>query len=228
MLRTLTPNTQQQVVSVSAGEVKLKGNLVVPDAATSIVLFAHGNGSSRHSPRNRYVAEVLELCGVATLLIDLLTPEEEELDLRTRHLGFDMRLLASRLVGATDWLLQNSNTSQLKIGYFGASTGGGAALVAATERPEVVKAVVTRSGRLDLAGLVLPQVQAPTLLIVGGYDLPAIAMHEDALKQLQTTKQLEIIPNATHLFPEPGTLAQAARVASEWFKCYLAEDASQN
>ncbi|MDZ8053725.1 MAG: dienelactone hydrolase family protein [Aulosira sp. ZfuVER01] len=228
MLKTLTPKPQQQLVSVSAGEVKLKGSLIIPDGATSIVLFAHGNGSSRHSPRNRYVAGVLELCGLATLLIDLLTPEEEELDLRTRHLGFDMRLLASRLVGATDWLLQNSNTSHLNIGYFGASTGGGAALVAATKRPEVVKAVVTRSGRLDLAGLVLPQVQAPTLLIVGGYDLPAIAMHEDALKQLQTKKQLEIISNATHLFPEPGTLAEAARVASEWFKCYLVEDASQN
>jgi dienelactone hydrolase len=211
-------------VSVTAGKVKLEGNLVIPDAATGIVLFAHGSGSSRHSPRNRYVAGILQNAGLATLLIDLLTSEEEEIDLRTRHLRFDIGLLASRLVGATDWLTQNPNTSQLKVGYFGASTGGGAALVAAAQRPETVKAVVSRGGRPDLAGAALPYVKAPTLLIVGGYDLPVIAMNEDALEQLRSQKRLEIIPRATHLFEEPGALEEVARLASEWFTHYLAQD----
>jgi dienelactone hydrolase len=224
MDRTLTQNPQEHLVSVTAGKVKLEGNLVIPDAATGIVLFAHGSGSSRHSPRNRYVAGILQNAGLATLLIDLLTSEEEEIDLRTRHLRFDIGLLASRLVGATDWLTQNPNTSQLKVGYFGASTGGGAALVAAAQRPETVKAVVSRGGRPDLAGAALPYVKAPTLLIVGGYDLPVIAMNEDALEQLRSQKRLEIIPRATHLFEEPGALEEVARLASEWFTHYLAQD----
>ncbi len=224
MDRTLTHNFQEHLVSVTAGKVKLEGNLVIPNGATGIVLFAHGSGSSRHSPRNRYVAGVLQNAGLATLLIDLLTPEEEAIDLRTRHLRFDIGLLASRLVGATDWLLENPDTNHLKVGYFGASTGGGAALVAAVERPEAVKAIVSRGGRPDLAGSALPHVKAPTLLIVGGYDTPVIAMNEDALKQLRTQKRLEIIPRATHLFEEPGALEEVARLASKWFTHYLAQD----
>lgn len=229
MDRTLTQNPQEHLVSVTAGEVKLEGNLVIPDGATGIVLFAHGSGSGRHSPRNRYVAGVLQQAGLATLLIDLLTLEEEEIDLRTRHLRFDIGLLASRLVGATDWLVHNPDTRHLKVGYFGASTGAGAALVAAAERPEVVQAIVSRGGRPDLAGSALPHVKAPTLLIVGGYDTPVIAMNEDALAKLRSLpggpslspKRLEIIPRATHLFEEPGKLAAVAQLASEWFTRYL-------
>ncbi|WP_414754021.1 dienelactone hydrolase family protein [Anabaena sp. CCY 9910] len=221
MDRTLAHQPQEYAVSVSVGEVKLKGNLVIPNGATGIVLFAHGSGSSRYSPRNRYVAEVLQQAGLATLLIDLLTQEEEEIDLRTRHLRFDIGLLASRLVGATDWLTHNPDTQHLKVGYFGASTGGGAALVAAAERPETVQAIVSRGGRPDLAPSALPHVKAPTLLIVGGYDLPVIAMNEDALEQLQTSKRLVIIPRASHLFEEPGALTAVAQLASEWFMHYL-------
>ncbi|MBS9387297.1 MAG: dienelactone hydrolase family protein [Dolichospermum sp. BR01] len=221
MDRTLTQHPQEYLVSVTAGKVNLEGNLVIPNGATGIVLFAHGSGSSRHSPRNRYVAGVLQQAGLATLLIDLLTAEEEEIDLRTRHLRFDIGLLASRLVGATDWLVHNPDTCNLKVGYFGASTGAGAALVAAAERPEAVQAIVSRGGRPDLAGSALPRVKAPTLLIVGGYDQPVIAMNEDALAQLHSVKRLEIIPRATHLFEEPGKLAAVAQLASEWFTHYI-------
>jgi len=221
MDRTLMQNPQEQLVSVITGDVSLEGNLVIPYSAIGIVLFAHGSGSSRYSPRNRYVAEVLQQAGLATLLLDLLTLEEEEIDLRTRHLRFDIGLLASRLVGATDWLLQNPDTQQLKIGYFGASTGAGAALVAAAKRGEVVKAIVSRGGRPDLAGSALPEVKAPTLLIVGGDDLPVIAINEDAIAQLHSIKRLEIVPGATHLFPEPGKLAAVAHLAREWFTHYL-------
>ena len=159
---------EEREIRVPAGPVTLEGNLSVPDDAQGVVLFAHGSGSGRHSPRNRYVAGALREAGLATLLIDLLTPEEEEVDLRTRHLRFDIGLLADRLAGATDWLAQDRNTQNLRVGYFGASTGAGAALVAAAERPEAVGAVVSRGGRPDLAGEVLPRVAAPTLLIVGG------------------------------------------------------------
>lgn len=221
MDRTFIQNPQEQLVSVITGDVTLEGNLVIPYSAIGIVLFAHGSGSSRYSPRNRYVAEVLQQAGLATLLLDLLTLEEEEIDLRTRHLRFDIGLLASRLVGATDWLLQNPDTQQLKIGYFGASTGAGAALVAAAKRGEVVKAIVSRGGRPDLAGSALPEVKAPTLLIVGGDDLPVIAINEDAIAQLHSIKRLEIVPGATHLFPEPGKLAAVAHLAREWFTHYL-------
>jgi dienelactone hydrolase len=222
MDRTLTQNPQERLVLVTADKMKLEGNLVMPNSTTGIVLFANGSGSSCYSSRDRYVAGVLQQAGLGTLLFDLLTPEEEEIDLRTRHfLRFDIRLLASRLVGATDWLTQNSNTSHLKIGYFGASTGGCAALVAAAQHPEVVKAVVSRGGRPDLAGAALADVKAPTLLIVGGYDLPVIAMNEDALEQLRSPKQLEIIPKTTDLFEEPGTLAAVAQLASQWFRRYL-------
>lgn len=221
MDRTLIQNPQEQLVSVIISDVTLEGNLVIPHGAIGIVLFAHGSGSSRYSTRNRYVAEVLQQAGLATLLLDLLTTEEEEIDLRTRHLRFDIGLLASRLVGATDWLLQNPDTQQLKIGYFGASTGAGAALVAAAKRGEVVNAIVSRGGRPDLAGSALPQVKAPTLLIVGGDDLPVIAINEDAMAQLHSIKRLEIVPGATHLFAEPGKLTAVANLAREWFTHYL-------
>ncbi len=220
-MNSISESFLESLVSVTAGSVSLEGNLSMPQGAEGIVLFAHGSGSSRHSPRNRYVAQVLREAGLATLLIDLLTVEEEAIDMRTRHLRFDIELLATRLVGATDWLLQNSNTRNLRIGYFGASTGAAAALVAAVERPEAVSAIVSRGGRPDLAGSVLERVQAPTLLIVGGYDRPVIEMNRSALAQLRTKKQLEIVPRATHLFEEPGALEQVARLASQWFERYL-------
>jgi dienelactone hydrolase len=199
----------------------LEGNICIPKAAKGVVLFAHGSGSSRHSPRNCFVAEVLGEAGLATFLIDLLTEEEEAIDRRTRQLRFNINLLATRLAGATDWLLHNPSTRHLQIGYFGASTGAAAALVAATQRPQAVSAIVSRGGRPDLADSVLSQVQAPTLLIVGGNDDPVIAMNQSALAKLQTEKQLKIIPGATHLFEEPGTLEQVSQLASQWFEQYL-------
>jgi dienelactone hydrolase len=202
-------------VRVSAGPVELEGNLSVPEGARSAVLFAHGSGSGRHSPRNRYVARVLREAGLATLLIDLLTPEEEEVDLRTGHLRFDIGLLADRLAGATNWLMENPGTSNLRIGYFGASTGAGAALVAAAERPEAVGAIVSRGGRP------LPLLKAPTLLIVGGDDVPVIAMNEEAFAQMHAEKELKIVPGATHLFEEPGALEEVARLAAGWFTGHL-------
>jgi putative phosphoribosyl transferase len=212
-------------VRVSAGPVELEGNLGVPEGAGGVVLFAHGSGSGRHSPRNRYVARALREANLATLLIDLLTPDEEEVDLRTGHLRFDIGLLAERLAGATDWLVRNPDSQHLRIGYFGASTGAGAALVAAAERPEAVGAVVSRGGRPDLAGDALPLVEAPTLLIVGGNDVPVIGMNEEALERLRAEKRLEIVPGATHLFEEPGALEEVARLAAGWFARYLAPDA---
>jgi dienelactone hydrolase len=211
----------ERPVQVTSGGVTLDGNLSVPADARGVVLFAHGSGSSRHSPRNRYVAQVLQNAGLATLLIDLLTADEEAVDERTRHLRFDINLLAERLIGATDWLAQNPDTADLGLGYFGASTGAGAALVAAAERPQLVRAVVSRGGRPDLAGKALPNVQAATLLIVGGYDVPVIAMNQAALQSLQVEKSLEIVPGATHLFEEPGTLEHVARLASDWFTRHL-------
>jgi dienelactone hydrolase len=218
MARTLNESSVGRLVRVPAGTVTLEGNLTRPDGAHGVVLFAHGSGSSRHSPRNRFVAQALQGAGLATLLIDLLTAQEEALDVRTAHLRFDIGLLAVRLVGATDWLTHEAETGGLAVGYFGASTGAGAALVAAAERPDVVEAVVSRGGRPDLAGRALPRVQAPTLLIVGGNDLPVIRMNEDALAELGAAeKQLAIIPGASHLFEEPGTLEEVARLASAWF-----------
>ena len=206
----------------ASAQVTLEGNLSLPDGAQGIVVFAHGSGSSRHSPRNRYVAQALQQAGLATLLVDLLTPEEEALDLRTGRLRFDIELLAERVVGATDWLAQNPATAKLRIGYFGASTGGGAALVAAAERPDTIGAVVSRGGRPDLAGPALRRVRAPTLLIVGGNDGPVIRLNEIALAELPSEKTLEIVPGASHLFEEPGALEEVARLASGWFKRHLA------
>ena len=220
------PGGQEHVVHVSAGPVVLEGALGIPEGAQGLVLFAHGSGSSRNSPRNRYVAQVLRDSGLATLLIDLLTADEEAVDRVTAHLRFDISLLARRLIGATDWLGQYPATQRLTIGYFGASTGAAAALVAATERPSVVAAVVSRGGRPDLAGPVLPRVQAPTLLIVGGRDEPVIEMNREALAQLRVQKQLVIVPGATHLFEEPGTLEQVARLASQWFVRHLTAPSS--
>jgi putative phosphoribosyl transferase len=212
----------ERTVRVRGGDVDLEGDLVVPAGAGGIVLFAHGSGSSRHSPRNRSVARVLQSGGLATLLIDLLTPEEDAIDQRTARLRFDIGLLAGRLVGATDWLAEQPATRDLRIGYFGASTGAGAALVAAAERPKAVHAVVSRGGRPDLAGPALPRVLAPTLLIVGERDRQVIPLNEQALAQLRCVKRLEIVRGATHLFEEPGTLEEAARLAREWFERYLA------
>ncbi|HEY7065311.1 MAG TPA: dienelactone hydrolase family protein [Chloroflexota bacterium] len=217
----------EAVVGVGAGSVTLEGNLNVPDGSRGIVLFAHGSGSSRHSPRNRYVAAVLQEAGLATLLVDLLTPEEEAVDVRTAHLRFDIGLLAERLVGATEWLGRQPETQNLRVGYFGASTGGGAALVAAARHPDRVDAVVSRGGRPDLAGPALPQVRAPTLLIVGGHDYPVIDMNRAALAQLRVEKRLEIVPGATHLFEEPGALEAVARLAREWFVEHLAPVGAQ-
>jgi putative phosphoribosyl transferase len=221
MERQKEQRSEERAARVSAGPVELEGTLGVPMEATGVVLFAHGSGSGRHSPRNRYVARVLREAGLATLLIDLLTPEEEEVDLRTRQLRFDIDLLAERLVGATGWLRDDPNTRNLRTGYFGASTGAGAALVAAAERPDEVDAVVSRGGRPDLAGEALSRVEAPTLLIVGGNDVPVIRMNEEALGRLHVEKRLEIVSGATHLFEEVGALEEVARLAADWFVRYL-------
>jgi dienelactone hydrolase len=199
---------------------RLAGDLTIPPDAKGIVLFAHGSGSSRLSPRNRYVAQVLQRAGLATLLIDLLTPDEECQDQITAHLRFDIGLLAERLLGATSWLQSEPATRNLRIGYFGASTG--AALVAAASRKNLIGAVVSRGGRPDLAGDALARVEAPVLLIVGANDGTVIELNQGALEQLPGEKKLEIIPGASHLFEEPGTLEQVADLASKWLSSHLA------
>lgn len=214
-------NSAEHIVRVNAGNASLEGNLALPPNARGVVLFAHGSGSSRHSPRNRYVASVLQAAGLGTLLIDLLTREEEAIDLEDAHLRFDIRLLSERLVGAVEWLAENPDTGQLKIGCFGASTGAAAALVAAAQRPAKVAAVVSRGGRPDLAGAALPRVQSPTLFIVGGNDPIVLELNREALAQLPAVKQLEIVPRATHLFEEPGALEEVANLATNWFQQYL-------
>ena len=204
-------------LTIPVGEHTLDGILHVPRNAQGIVLFVHGSGSGRTSTRNQFVAKVLHEAKLATLLFDLLTPEEEREDQKTLNYRFDILFLATRLVEATNWIVQQPIAHGLPVGYFGASTGGGAALVAAAKKANLVKAVVSRGGRPDLAGDYLAQVKAPTLLIVGGNDHPVIEMNEKALQQLQVTKCLEIIPGATHLFEEPGTLNIAANLAQNWF-----------
>lgn len=221
MARTDLWSDDEHPVAITLGAITLEGSLGFPSGARGVVLFAHGSGSSRHSPRNRFVARVLRDGGLATLLFDLLTAEEEQQDMRSGHLRFDIGLLAERLVGATDWVRQ-SGMGDLRVGYFGASTGGGAALVAAAERPKIVHAIVSRGGRPDLAGSALSRVRAPTLLIVGEYDLPVISLNREALAQLTCTKHLAIVPAATHLFEEPGALEEVARLARDWFRRHLA------
>ncbi|MDK2833855.1 MAG: hypothetical protein PWP63_942 [Methanolobus sp.] len=208
-------------VSIPLDSIRMEGNLSIPDNATGIVVFAHGSGSSRLSPRNRFVAQQLQGEGLATMLFDLLTPEEERIDAVTAHLRFDIELLAFRLVAATDWLLRRPDTKHLDIGYFGASTGAAAALTAAALRPDNIKAVVSRGGRPDLTKEPLANVRSPTLLIVGGRDTPVIGMNEWALDRLRSEKELRIVPGATHLFEEPGKLEEVAALAGEWFTAHL-------
>ncbi len=203
----------------------LYGDLTLPPGARGIVVFAHGSGSSRQSPRNRYVAEALNASGLATLLLDLLTPDEEAIDQRTRHLRFDISLLTDRLLHATYWLMERQETLDLNIGYFGASTGAAAALTAAARRPDIVGAVVSRGGRPDLAMELLPEVIAPTLLIVGSRDYQVLDLNRQALARLSSVeKRLEIVPGATHLFEEPSALEQVSRLAAGWFKTYLSRE----
>ena len=222
----MNPGADGGLVRVPAAGVMLEGNLAIPPRASGIVLFAHGSGSSRHSPRNRAVARALNEGGLATLLVDLLTPAEESLDEQTGHLRFDIGMLADRLVDAADWLIANEETRSLPIGLFGASTGGGAALVAAAQRPNTVRAVVSRGGRPDLAGAALSRVRAPTLLIVGARDEPVIELNREAFERLRCEKKLEIVPGATHLFEEPGALEEVARFARDWFRRFLAPPAA--
>jgi pimeloyl-ACP methyl ester carboxylesterase len=213
-------------VRVKVGPITLDGDLALPSSfpparPAGVVLFAHGSGSGRHSPRNRFVADRLNDARLATLLIDLLTVDEEAADAFTGHLRFDIGLLAGRLVGAMEWLASQPATKRLPVGLFGASTGAGAALVAAADHPGGVAAVVSRGGRPDLAGDALPRVRCPTLLIVGGADTPVIEMNRWAQERLAGESKLEIVPGATHLFEEPGTLEEVARLAAEWFGKHL-------
>ena len=221
-------NRKEQFIQIPVDSVSLSGDLTLLEGSLGIVLFAHGSGSGRHSRRNRYVAKVLQDAGLGTLLFDLLTEEEEVIDERTRHLRFDIGLLTNRLVAVTDWLVQNrASSNNLNIAYFGASTGAAAALAAAAKREDIIKAVVSRGGRPDLADPYLGQVEAPTLLIVGGYDTPVIQMNQDAFDKLQQLseekgeKKLVIVPGATHLFEEPGKLEIVAQLASGWFTRFL-------
>lgn len=212
-------------VEIPVGSQSLPGDLCIPAAAHGIVLFAHGSGSSRFSTRNQFVARALEGRGLATLLIDLLTPREEVIDERTAEYRFDIPMLADRLVTIVDWLQAQKETAALPIGLFGASTGGGAALIAAAERPAIA-AVVSRGGRPDLAGPALRKVVAPTLLIVGGLDTPVIQMNRDAMQQMREHVILKIVPGATHLFEEQGALERVAAMAGEWFAEHLQPAAS--
>jgi len=220
MNRTETENRYVQILSAG---VRLEGILSSPADAKGLVLFVHGSGSSRSSPRNQYVAQTLQEAGLATLLFDLLTPEEEQVDLRTQHLRFDVHLLARRTAGVLEWTNLQPYTREFKIGLFGSSAGAAAALMAAVELPDMVEAVVSRGGRPDLANEILSKVLAPTLLIVGSLDELVIELNEKALKQMKTgsEKKLVIVPGASHLFEEPGALEDAARLASEWFQTHL-------
>jgi putative phosphoribosyl transferase len=221
--RKLEWNGDSREVLIDLEGVTLEGTLVLPKDAQGLVLFAHGSGSSRHSPRNRYVARILHSKRIGTLLFDLLTRQEESPDQYSGELRFDIPFLAWRLVGATRWIKSSPDTRELNVGYFGASTGAGAALVAAAELPEIVCSVVSRGGRPDLAAGALTIVRAPTLLIVGGNDEQVITMNREALAKLKCAdKKLVIIPGATHLFEEPGTLEEVARLAAEWFSWHLA------
>ena len=211
----------ERLVDIPVGEAELHGDLGVPEQASGLVLFAHGSGSSRHSPRNRYVAEVLREAGVATLLMDLLTEQEEAIDQYNRRLRFDIPLLAQRLGGASEWVATQEDLADLPLGYFGASTGAAAAIIAAADRPQEVSAVVSRGGRPDLGGGAISRLQAPTLLIVGSLDYAVIELNQQAYDAMNCEKRLEIVPGATHLFEEPGTLEQAAKLAADWFVAHF-------
>jgi dienelactone hydrolase len=227
MAATSTTEPRPVSVTVTAGRVALEGDLGIPQGAHGIVLFAHGSGSGRHSPRNQYVAGRLRAAGLGTLLIDLLTEAEGAIDERTARLRFDIPLLADRLVGAIDWLERDRRTAGLRVGLFGASTGGGAALVAAARRPDRVGAVVSRGGRPDLAGDDLPLVRCATLLIVGGDDDVVIGLNDAAFRRLGSpVKELSIVPGAGHLFEEPGKLDEVARLAADWFTRQLGSASS--
>lgn len=215
------PPPDEREIEIVLGPVTLNGTLSLPQGATGLVMFVHGSGSSRFSSRNRYVAHTIRTANLATLLFDLLSPEEEMIDQITAELRFDIGLLTKRVIGATSWLRQDNDTKALTVGYFGASTGAAAALAAAAELDDI-GAVVSRGGRPDLAEGVLPQVTAPTLLIVGGNDGPVIEMNRHAFLRLQSVKEMTIVPGASHLFEEPGTLEEVARLATEWFRRYLA------
>ena len=221
MARETKVETTKRSVAVPIDGQSLPGDLGMPTDPHGIVLFAHGSGSSRHSPRNQYVARTLEHRHLATLLIDLLTPEEEAIDDRAAEYRFDIPMLAGRLVTIVDWLRLRKETASLPIGLFGASTGGGAALIAAAARPREIAAVVSRGGRPDLADAALPKVTTPTLLIVGGFDGAVIEMNRDAMKQMRGDVKLEIVPGATHLFEEPGTLERVAELAGTWLAQHL-------
>jgi putative phosphoribosyl transferase len=213
--------TQQSEIKIPIGDLTVEGNLTFPKNSQGIVVFAHGSGSSRFSPRNQYVARYFNKQKIGTLLFDLLTPHEEEIDLATAEYRFNIDLLAQRLVGATEWLSTESATKNFKFGYFGASTGAAAALIAAAKLPDAVSAVVSRGGRPDLAGNYLAQVKAPTLLLVGGWDTEVIELNRIAQSQMTNFNKLEIIPDATHLFEELGKLEKVAKLSSQWFKSYL-------
>ena len=216
-------NVLEQIVTIDLGFVRLKGELIIPPQAQGIVVFAHCSGSSRYSNRNHYLAHLLrQQEGLATMLVDLLTEEEEAIDQRTQHFSCDINFLASRLISVTQWLFENHITRHLKVGYFGVERGSCAAFLAALACPMNVGAIVCRSGYTDLASENLSSLQTPTLLIAGGNDCSIIAMNEDAVTQISTQhKQLEIIPGASHKFTEPGAMEEVARLASQWFKCYL-------
>ncbi|MEU6072881.1 dienelactone hydrolase family protein [Micromonospora sp. NPDC047074] len=215
------PDVRSAAVTIPAGGAELPADLLIPPEPAGVVLFAHGSGSSRHSPRNTAVAHVLNGGGLGTVLVDLLTPAEEQVDARTAELRFDIRLLADRLAAIVDWLAAERPFGPAPIGLFGASTGAAAALVAAAARPELVGAVVSRGGRPDLAGPALGQVRAPTLLLVGGLDDQVITLNEQAQAALPGTAELTVIPGATHLFEEPGTLDQVATRTTTWFTTHL-------
>lgn len=212
---------EQLALRIDLRSAMLEADVSLPGTARGLVLFAHGSGSSRFSPRNRQVAQQLNEAQLATVLADLLTPAEEAIDERTRQLRFDIQLLADRLVDLTDWLRADTRTATLSIGYFGASTGAGAALVAAAQRSDTVRAVVSRGGRPDLAGQALARVRAPTLLIVGGNDAAVIDLNRQALALLRGEKHMAIVPGATHLFEEPGALGAVAALARDWFLSHL-------
>lgn len=209
---------EQQAVTIPVHGANLDGDLTVPDDARGLVLFAHGSGSSRRSPRNQYVARVLQKAGIATLLFDLLTAREEQEEYVTRHHRFDIGMLAGRLTEAANWAVEHQEVAQLELGFFGASTGAAAALIAASRLGEQVRAVVSRGGRPDLAGDALPEVHAATLFVVGGEDHVVIDLNRDAFDQLSCEKQMKIIPGATHLFEEPGALEDVAKLAANWFQ----------